>query len=343
MKNKILTIAVAVLLSQYCFAQSLRHPWSVIALGDGRTSGGNLALTTFFGQPAIQSDSAGGVTLDGGFLPGEEKIINPISAFTISVQAKWNMVSVPVQANDLSKSSLFKDASSHAFGFSDGYQTHDVLQIGNGYWLKFPGSGDVGLNGALITLDSINVAAGWNMVGSISSPVGVAGIGSVPPGIVTSNFFGYESGYKLADSIRPGKGYWVKVSQSGKLVLSSSTAMLASSRIRIIPTSEQPPPPPTEKEMSKNKNIPNEFALKQNYPNPFNPSTVIRYQLPVNSLVTLKVYNVLGQAVATLVDEIQDAGYKSVTWNASSYPSGVYYFRIVSSNFSDVKKMLLLK
>jgi len=89
--------------------------------------------------------------------------------------------------------------------------------------------------------------------------------------------------------------------------------------------------------------VPIEFSLYQNYPNPFNLSTVIRYQLPVNSWVTLKIYNLLEQEVATLVDEFQDAGCKSVEWDASRMASGMYFFRITAQNHNKTKKMLLLR
>ncbi len=88
---------------------------------------------------------------------------------------------------------------------------------------------------------------------------------------------------------------------------------------------------------------PLQYLLEQNYPNPFNPFTVIRYQLPVKSAVSLKVFDVLGREVATLVDGIQEAGYKSVKWDASGFPSGVYYYRLSSGEFSENKKLLYLK
>jgi tetratricopeptide (TPR) repeat protein len=86
-----------------------------------------------------------------------------------------------------------------------------------------------------------------------------------------------------------------------------------------------------------------QYVLFGNYPNPLNPTTVISYQLPTASFVSLKVYNTLGQEVATLVDGVQDAGFKSVTFDASRLSSGVYFYRLQSGAFVQNKKMLLLK
>lgn len=88
---------------------------------------------------------------------------------------------------------------------------------------------------------------------------------------------------------------------------------------------------------------PLKFQLEQNYPNPFNPATVISYQLSANSYVTLKVYDVLGRVVATLVNGREDAGSHMVTFDASRLPSGVYFYRLDAGDYSAVKKMLLLK
>jgi Secretion system C-terminal sorting domain len=90
-------------------------------------------------------------------------------------------------------------------------------------------------------------------------------------------------------------------------------------------------------------NIPESFHLNQNYPNPFNPSTIIKYSIPNKGLVTLKVYNTIGEEVATLVNELEQAGNYEVEFNASSMPSGVYFYKLQVGDFVDAKKMILLK
>jgi len=89
--------------------------------------------------------------------------------------------------------------------------------------------------------------------------------------------------------------------------------------------------------------IPLHNHLSQNYPNPFNPKTNIKYQLAKASDVDLSIYNILGQHLTTLVFGKQAAGSYQIEWNADNYPSGVYYYRIKSGDYWDVKKMLVIK
>jgi hypothetical protein len=85
------------------------------------------------------------------------------------------------------------------------------------------------------------------------------------------------------------------------------------------------------------------YALDQNYPNPFNPSTKIEYTIPKQSFVTLKIYNVVGQEVATLVNEMQTASRYSVRFDAKNVASGVYFYKLVAGDFVSAKKMVILK
>jgi hypothetical protein len=96
--------------------------------------------------------------------------------------------------------------------------------------------------------------------------------------------------------------------------------------------------------------LPKDFSLEQNYPNPFNPSTVIKYTLPTDARVVLKIYNLVGEAIGTLVNGAQSAGSKSVEWNSGNYPSGIYFYRIEitgadspAKTFTQGRKMLLIK
>jgi membrane-bound inhibitor of C-type lysozyme len=88
---------------------------------------------------------------------------------------------------------------------------------------------------------------------------------------------------------------------------------------------------------------PTTFALSQNYPNPFNPSTSIKYQVESRQYVTLTVYNVLGERVATLVDGTQSAGQHQVVFDGSRYASGTYFYRLQAGSKAETKKMILVK
>jgi CubicO group peptidase (beta-lactamase class C family) len=91
------------------------------------------------------------------------------------------------------------------------------------------------------------------------------------------------------------------------------------------------------------QNIPTVFSLDQNYPNPFNPSTTIEFAIPKTEFVSIKIYNLLGQEVATLVSQTLKAGFYKYEWNASDLSSGVYYYSIQAGDFQDVKKMVLIR
>ncbi|MBK9099300.1 MAG: T9SS type A sorting domain-containing protein [bacterium] len=104
--------------------------------------------------------------------------------------------------------------------------------------------------------------------------------------------------------------------------------------------------------ISGNENhLPSGFILSQNYPNPFNPSTKIKYsissvianEVKQSQIVSLRVYDVLGNEIETLVDEEKSAGTYEITWYAEGLPSGVYFYRLQTGSFIETKKMLLLK
>ncbi len=381
----------------------------------------------------------------------------------LSIQSGWNLVSVPSSVVDRRKISLFPSGRSKAFKFTTKYEEEDTLATGSGYWLKFDSAQAVEISGLPITAETIKVNRGWNMIGSISDSIPVGAIRTIPDGLTSSSFFGYDAAYYVSNFIGPGNGYWIKTNDSGKIILASSGASLQMRQSILSPDSsgkfsiltignsrgvterlrfgqqpgknfllsyfELPPIPPAgsfdarfisnrmlevieegktqefpllissaeypvtiswelksqdvtalliidDKEVSMKSNgstqiahptshialrltgaanLPKEFALEQNYPNPFNPLTVIRYQLPVQSHVTLRIYNLLGQEVKTLVNEIRDAGYESVEWNSTNnygnaLASGMYFYKLeatsvndLNKTFTKVRKMLLVR
>ncbi len=97
------------------------------------------------------------------------------------------------------------------------------------------------------------------------------------------------------------------------------------------------------KQFTQPSSTPTAYVLEQNYPNPFNPLTTIHYAIPEDGYVTLRIYNMLGVLVSTLIDGYQGVGYKSVSFDGAQYPSGVYIYQLQAGTFSDMKKMVLIK
>lgn len=136
----------------------------------------------------------------------------------------WNMVSVPLMAADYRKEILFPMAVSNAFGYNGSYVISDTLKKGVGYWLKFSSGQTIELSGYPLIIDTIDIKSGWNMIGSLSNPISVKSICTIPTEMTLSDFFTYiGNSYETSDSIQVGKSYWVKVNQDGKLILSSSS------------------------------------------------------------------------------------------------------------------------
>ncbi len=380
---------------------------------------------------------------------------------TVNFVAGWNMITNPVITENDSMNYLYPPSVfPYAFGFTagTGYTQNSTLENGVGYWGKFPGAGSVVICGAPLTSDSISVDAGWNMMGSISFPVDTATIVSIPPGIRSSNFFGYSGGYSAATIIEPGQAYWVKATSPGYFVLEGqgtsapppvnvSTGLTGFNVLTIsdatgaqqklyfgvdaagtfpVQMFEMPPVAPegvfdvrfeSQRMLevvhgdarrfpvainavypltvaweindaagefalisgevtttlassgsmvlaspsssglvltSTGTGVPATFALDQNYPNPFNPTTTINYALPGDAFVSIKVYDILGRELATLVNEIQKTGYRNVQWNGLNawgmpVATGVYFYRIDvkstagDANFTSIKKMMLVK
>ncbi|NUN08416.1 MAG: choice-of-anchor A family protein [Ignavibacteriaceae bacterium] len=152
---------------------------------------------------------------------------------------------------------------------------------------------------------------------------------------VSSWMFGIFASADLGDS-------WVDLGLGGYGISASFPGidgkLLASAKGKILLNNS-----PLTSAKDKSGALPAEYALSQNYPNPFNPTTTISYSLPKSGMVTLKVYDILGKEVATLVSEVKEAGNHTVLLNASKFASGVYIYKLSSGNVNISKKLMLLK
>ncbi len=137
----------------------------------------------------------------------------------IKVANGWNMISVPVRTSDMGKTSLFPTATSPAYGFDNGYFTSENLQSGLGYWLRFDSPQQFTMCGSGVQNGQLSLSQGWNMIGPFNTPVSVNDLYAYPENMIASYFFGFHDTYYMADTLKPGKGYWVKANTSGMIFM----------------------------------------------------------------------------------------------------------------------------
>ncbi len=265
-----------------------------------------------------------------------------LDTFLYSATAAWNLASLPGNVADRNAAVVYPGALTPFYRYDTGYVGEDTLEYGRGYWVRLAPDASIPIAGTKRLLDTIDVLAGWNLVGALSQPLPVVSVITVPGGLTSSPFYGFSGGFHTEDTLRPGQGYWIRMDQPGKLVLNISGPFASHSALRPVTDGVVPPPPPGDI-VATGPAVPERAALEQNYPNPFNPSTEIRFQVPRGTAVRLGVYNATGELVAELVDAHTEAGYHSIGWNATGFPSGIYYARLVAGPHREVRKMLLLK
>ncbi len=139
--------------------------------------------------------------------------------------AGWNIVSLPLKpTGTTAKNLIFPSATSRAFYFDSAYHTADVLDNGIAYWLKFSNTQNIGIDGDTVDADTIAVAAGWNMIGTITTPVATSSIIQQPPNNVVSSYFGFGAAYAPTSTLEPARGYWVKTNAAGSLIMTAAGA-----------------------------------------------------------------------------------------------------------------------
>ena len=242
-----------------------------------------------------------------------------------------NTIWVGTDNTRIYKSTSYGATGSWTFGVTTG-------QV-NSYSLHF-NSPLLGLMGGTNGLRTTDGGATWGSIGTVPGTGNLTGM----EGFGTD--FWYTRGTAIYRSTNSGDNWTLSFTAAGSLLdidLWASTGCLQGWAVGATGTIVKMNGDTLVGIGNNNNRIPNTYILEQNYPNPFNPSTTINFALPRAGLVELKVYDVLGRETATLVNEVRQAGSYKVDFDASALSSGVYFYTLKSGEFTDTKKMLLIK
>lgn len=269
----------------------------------------------------------------------------------------WYLISLPVIPEDASVAALFPEAIA-AYGWnyaSQNYAPVSELEPENAYWLLLAQPANAEVCGEPLSSYTKNYTQeGWEMIGSVIAPSAVA---ADPPGILLAMFCwdALAQNYIEIDPpiIEPEDGCWVLLHQTPGTITIGGGGMELSARHGSQKafgkaSGALPPPSPfafAERELER---IPENIGLSQNFPNPFNPETMIEYALPEAGRVSLKIYDLLGREVRTLIDAERPAGLHHAIWDGrdaagSRADSGVYVCRLQAGGLVQAKKIVLVK
>jgi hypothetical protein len=155
----------------------------------------------------------------GAYSAPWEFTVSQVLSETTNIASGWNLLSIPLGLQGYRTGSLFPGARSMAFTYGGAYLQRDSVPPGMGFWIKYDTAQAIVLQGLPITEARIDLRKGWNLIGTLSSVIPVSSVHTEPPGILASPFFEYQSTYALSAFLRPFRGYWVKSTQVGTLIL----------------------------------------------------------------------------------------------------------------------------
>jgi hypothetical protein len=158
--------------------------------------------------------------------------VKTLPTASLNLSEGWNLISVPLKRQNMFYKDLFPSSNSFAYTYQNGYQRKDTLELGKGYWLKFPVAQNVTIQGVNYNELSIPIKTGWNLIGVLNGIIPITAVQTNPPNILNSPFYEYISGYQISNQIVKGKGYWVKSNSDGELILSISGLKLSNNQLK---------------------------------------------------------------------------------------------------------------
>jgi len=357
--------------------------WNIVGLPLEVANGNyqNLFLNVYSGtlyshdinyQPEQTLETGGGYLLR--FIDDESVTFSgiPLNEITLSLSAGWNLfsgLSTALMPEYLYSFSIIQDGTLN--GLDGDYFSPESIEPGIGYWVRATEGGEITLtSGSFVrqvpfvnrmndanSISFFNESYSTNLYFGVDVPEDERLSYSLPPTfpqmafdvrfsgdmkyVVDSGEIGvlnHSETLNIGFDIKVEAGEnlnWVLTTESGKKYILEGTGELT------VPSAER-------FVLNRGSVIPITFALHQNLPNPFNPITTLRYDLPSDALVTLIIYDMLGKEVTQLINSVQDAGYRSVQWDATNMhgkpvSAGLYLYTIQAGEFRQSKKMILLK
>lgn len=209
-------------------AQNTEVAWSVFTTGFGESTDGSTVARVITGQAFVGALEGPNLSVGGGFLSNPE-ITGQQLSLAVSVQEGWNLLSLPVTrdpSNDSVRQVYPTATYEHGWAYVPGvgYGQEFRLANGLGYWIKSPATVVAYVTGDPRPIDTLHVAEGWNLVGSVSSVVDTGTILADPPSNRISPWFGYFGGLTPVGAITPGYAYWVKAETAGIFILAGQAA-----------------------------------------------------------------------------------------------------------------------
>lgn len=278
------------------------------------------------GARALALDSAGNIYVAGFVNSGpssSEDIV--VIKYGLSGLEWAELYNGPSDMADIAQAMAVDRSGIYVTGWSEGFEMTDLKYDtqGNLRWVSPPFESGGNDAGTALTLDS-------------QGDVLVTGLGGFLAQTVARKLRASDGQEIWSVLGTPGIGRSILTDSSGSVFVLGNTGGLDPNALAIGYQE-------TTSIENEGEIVPSESSLDQNYPNPFNPVTTIEYSLKKQGKVTLSVYNIVGQKIATLVDAVRTAGFHSVSFNSESLSSGIYFYRLETDGFSKIQKMILLK